>query len=173
MAILWSENGEGGADGATVTTSNSAFTANPTPGANWTLSNLQSKTGAQSVRVHTTTAIGPNSVLATGSARNLVFVRYYLYWTVIPAAGTYNHGAALAALTKQADWGFVSSGSDMVRRIRNLNTQVAQGTTAITSGSWFRIEWKIDKTNSTQEMRLFNGADVDNPAASYTEHITG
>ena len=149
MAVVLTEDFEGAANGATATTSNTAFTQNIT--ATPTFDSSQFASGTRSIRINPVSTT--ESLTYSGASTASKSVRFYLRLTALPAATTYIANMQ-ASTTARAQIGINSDGTV---RLRNGNTTLVATTTAAMSiNTWYRLEWKCDGGTSTQTIKLFS-----------------
>lgn len=152
MALLTSEDFEGGTDGATVNSTNSIFTT--AFGTTVTFDDTQSVTGNLSMLVDTTSSA--SMVGVEYGAHVVTYWRMYLHLDALPAANTYVM-AMHASGTKQMDVRVTPTGAVTVR---DGNVAVWTSATTVAAGEWFRMEGVCDSTAGAQQVRLFTGANV-------------
>lgn len=151
MTTDLTEGFEGGTSGAALSTTNTGFTA---VGGVATLTNAEAHTGAQSMALSLTAQTGSGTKSFT--ARAVSYQRLYFKYTSVGAV-TYllqvNASATTRAQLRINVGGTLS--------MRNSNTTVVwTSTNTLSSGSWYRIEWLVDNTNSLQRCLFYLGDSV-------------
>lgn len=158
MASTFTEDFDGGSNGVTITAGNSGydgFTAATSP----VFSNAQAHSGTLSAlyAVSATTCSARISFSATG----LRFFRFYIYLSSNPGGNTQVY-SVYSSGTQRGDLRITSAGKI---QIRNGTTAVHTTTASLTLNAWNRVEWRVDNTNSQQQVRLYLGANCDGSTA--------
>lgn len=164
VALVWEEDYEG-TDGVALSTSNTlyaAFTDAPV------FDTAQFKFGSSSGQF-TDDTVTADSAQQEGisPSQSLRFMRRYVRISAWPTSFLQLMRVRLAS-TALAEVRVNSAGNFI---LRNGGSTVATSTATWTVGQWWRIEWKVDSTGTTQELRIFNAAAVD--SATPTETISG
>ena len=153
MALVTTENFDGGTVGAAVDSSTSIFTTSfGTPVVH---SDTHAVSGTLSMLVDTTSSAG---MIGTqyAAAITVTYWRFYVYLDAIPAGNAYMM-AMHASGSKTMDLRVGSTGTVTVR---DGNVAAWTSTSALTAGEWHRIEGMCDSTAGNQRVRLFHGANI-------------
>jgi hypothetical protein len=152
VATLMTEDFEGATAGTVVTAANTAFTAatgSPTYDA------AQFMVGTQSALFNPSTGLQYGSY-QLGAAAASMSLRWYLRLAALPAALTYL-ASPLSTSTIRAQVGLNADGTVRIRGGASGTTLVATTTAALSAGTWYRLEWQLDGTGTTQALRIFAG----------------
>lgn len=173
---------EGGTDETLITTGNSggasgnAFDAVTSGTTTLTFDTARAKSGSFSMRVDSAASpvVGHADWTGLGSLTSSVYFRSYVYMaTQDGSANDYFFRAQTAASGACAKFAIGPLG--IVRAYDASETEIAaaQGTVAISIGSWARLEWRVlaSTTVGQVEWRLFNSPDAATPTE--TKQATG
>ena len=100
------------------------------------------------------TATGPARVnwhIAAPSTATTVASMYFKIDTM-PTTGNVYLGEFREGSITRSDWRLQTNGTVA---IRDVNVKVAESTTALVAGTWYRSEWMVGPT--TQELRIYEG----------------
>lgn len=166
MAVVFSEGFETGPDGASITTSNTGYTTVNGTRIFDSTTRIAGSLSAKCIGNGTTGSFLRHTFTGT----TLRYFRRYMNVDAFPASG---NTVTLCRVrtsggTDVAQIVLISTG---VLQIRNGATIVATTSTTLTLRSWFRVEWQLDNGTSTQNFRLFTGANANGTTA--TETLTG
>lgn len=155
MAVLMSEGFNSLSNGTALTTSNTAFTTvfgAVTP----TASTVASHSSPASMRCSVAAqSVAGEYAFTLGS---LIFLRTYIYFpSSMPSANFYIFNL-LSNTTVRAN---ARTNATNNLAMRNGTTAVWNSSTVLAPNTWYRLEWKIDATNSLQQMRVYAGANLD------------
>lgn len=173
MSILWTYDFEAGVPSGTVmTTANSNF--KNTVQAGWTFSNahlLSQGGGALAGRV---SAAG-GTVQANDNARPwastmVIYYRLYVYVEQAPSASTTVlplwAGPTPGPATTASEFRITASGQAQIRN--NNSSQVAVSSTGLMgTGTYSRVEGKLDVVNNQQQLKIFTGSNINGSVADY------
>jgi hypothetical protein len=179
MTILFSENFEGGTNGANVTTSNTAF-GQVTPTGSITFSNAHVLTGGGSLAAKAVAATNiPAMTGASSGATPLwtgvtkIYYRFYFYCEVMTSAAStlcnWKHAANGTGKFAESPR-LLTTGAIQLRDFSS--TQVAVSSTGLVSaGSFYRFEGMIDVTNAQQQIKVFAGSNANGSTADYDSGV--
>jgi hypothetical protein len=159
---LFAESFEQGTAGAAVTAANTAFSA---VGADITFTASAVPSGG-SLAAQVAPATSAARVLQVDypAAQSTLYRRWYMYMPANPpavftVAQVKGGGAVRASLRIQGSGALV---------VFNGNTNILSAPSGtVPAGTWMRVEWRIDQPASTQQVRLFYGANLHGDTASY------
>lgn len=157
MATLYDEDFEGGANGANLTTGNTIFGAiasSPSP----TFTTADAITGTRSMSCNS--GGGNNDQYGTrlfGSSIGLLYARVYVKFTTMPSANSVLM-SLFANTTIRAELRIRTS--DMRLQYRDATTARWTSTNPLTTGVWYRIEWRVSDSANQAQVRIFSGANV-------------
>jgi hypothetical protein len=167
VAQLFSADFESGSNGTTITTSNSPFTNLVQSG--WTYSNTQvlaSGGGSLSGRCAATgSSVQANVNFTAGS---LVYARWYMYVDALPGSTT-TVAQLSSSGTVRGEVRLTSGGAVQTRN--SSSVQVALSGNIVTAGSWFRVEWMWDNTNTDHRLLVYVGANVHGTTPDYDSGV--
>jgi hypothetical protein len=152
MAVLRQNTAEGGTNGTAVTTANSGGTSGDawTDVKNtWTFSNAQAASGTLSYQCSQVAGTGASVMWDFSSAPLTThYGRLYLYMT---AFATQSHPIfkGLTAGFTSDSWRVDLTASGQVRIRDGAGTALATSTQTITTGAWWRFEWKVVCSSGT------------------------
>ena len=109
---------------------------------------------------HVSNAGASMTKLALGTARSLVYARFYMYFDSLPATNTTISGWHDTSTTTTVRAGLQLQAGGTIR-IRNGLTATDTSTTALSTGTWYRFEWEYDYANTTQTLRVWTGANIE------------
>lgn len=158
MAPVYSEDFEGGSDGAEVTSSNSTVSGDIR---NPTFSDLQHHSGSLSVLFDTTSTT--QYLIWTWAATDPGWYGFYIWPTAYPGSTT-SIMSAQASGSKVSDLRFNTSGT---LAIRDNNTTRGTSSVSLTLNSWNRVEFRFDDSGGTLGMRVYVGANADGDTPDY------
>lgn len=177
MTIQFSENFEGGTNGANVTSSNTSFGG--VTGASVTFSNahlLTSGGGTLAAKVSASSTVpqmGASGTTPMWTGVGKVYYRFYWYCESFPTANSAlgiwkelaNSHGALAESPRVLTTGVV--------QIRNdASTAVASSAASfIAASTYYRFEGMIDVANQQQQLKAFKGTNVHGTTADYDSGV--
>jgi hypothetical protein len=161
MMFMWgaaptgtfSEDFEGGASGATITTTNTGFAA--VVGTAAVFDNTQFVLGSQSARFP---GGSTQSVQESFTATSVRYFRRYFRMTGLPSATTIISHARSGTTARAQMRVMITTGKLQLRN--GLIADGADSTTSLVADTWYRLEWKLDATAQTQTLRIFHGANL-------------
>lgn len=106
--------------------------------------------GAMGARMSDTSSYG--TIEWTPSGTTAVVLSAWFNWRTFSTAKQYC-GNVLVGTSPVADWRV--NGSTHTVAIRDNAVAKATSTAALTAGTWYRCDWKIDPGGATQELRIF------------------
>lgn len=166
MTALLTETFEGGTNGATMTTGNTAF--NNISSSTLTFSNASPKGGTLCGDLLAASSL-PSLRYDFGSTRTLAYIRLYLkiiaYPSVLVPICTAFNGA-----TKIADLRLSAVG---VCSIRDNSTVVATSGLTLATNTWHRLAWKVDPGNTGQSLSIYAGTNFESALGAQDEKLTG
>ncbi len=151
MAIDFTENFSGAANGTTITTSNTAFAAvlgSPTFDSGTAVSRLSAKFPGGSTM----------SVQENFTATNVRYFRRYFRMTALPSATTIIAHARSGTTARAQVRVVITTGKLQLRN--GINAVGADSTLSLSADTWYRLEWKVDNTAQTQTLRIFHGTNL-------------
>lgn len=168
---------EGGTNGATISTANSGGTngdafdvvgGTPAP----TYSAADAIVGTQAGRA-TTTAANQNSMVQWTTKLKGMPSGYFRAYNKDPSLNTtvWTHicGAAAGATSYLR----LRTNGTVLQILTSTDAVDAAFTTALVAGQPYRVEWFVDVVNDSYDVRLFQGAKLNNVVTDWTERITG
>lgn len=166
MALVLSEDFNGGANGAAMTTANTVF--DQTVGSGWTFSTLQLLPSglSQSGRLAVTVA-AVSSATASHTAKSEVFLSIYAYIDVMPTGNVswIEFGSGVAPNIK-CHLRLGVGGSGQLRNSGQVNVHsIPTGTFPL--DAWCRIEYEYSDTNATQRVRIYSDTNVHGSVPDY------
>lgn len=151
MTRLYTENLESGTNGTALTTSNTTF--NAVTGTALTFYNTVKFQGSLSMKLTSSNPATYGTMTITSATTH--YVRFYYYVETRPVGSAQGIAAAYSSTgptyrnyISQTVGGFVALGNATV-------TGSSSSTTALTVGTWYRMEWDI--TGATQALRIYSG----------------
>lgn len=180
-AVILSDHFNGDAGGIGLNNTLAPSTTITTSNSWWTAIALNSGTIAsatasirsnQSCRFDTNTGGSVTTADRTITSSSYVVLGSYFRWNSGSTGPTSNFTvvSAIGGGTNRAQIQITTGG---LLRIRNNVTQVAISGTALTTNDWYRLEWELNYTGTTQTLRIFVGNDIHNDPAGYTEQLSG
>lgn len=152
MAVLADEDFEIGTAGAAITSSNSAFSAGAgTP----TFDSAQFFVNAQSALFNPVAGL-EYVQLVSGTTLVNSSIRFYARISALPSVATYL-ATPLSTATIRAQLGINADGTVRIRGGAGGTTLIATTTAALSTATWYRFEWQLNGTASTQALRIFVG----------------
>lgn len=168
MTTYFTEDFETPANGAALTTSNTAFNLINGTAPTATTSDKVSGSKSMSVSIGATAALSSGRAPFTGAPLGLLFLRYYLKApSAWPSANWYPHNVQNSTGTILADCRIPAG----VCTIRNGTTAVWTSAKTLATGAWWCIEHKVDATAGKQSLTVWDstGAQYDTSGdQSYT-----
>jgi hypothetical protein len=162
--VYTNEGYEGGSVGTTISTSNTTAALIDTNGGTGQF-NANSIVGNQSMQVVTTTAARFNTRFDFTSITDL-YARWYQRIDATTATG--DVVAALLATGTTSAQVQVRGVDGRTVRLFNGATSVATSTAVLPLAGWARFEWHVNLTATTQELRVFYGAQLASDTPSFT-----
>lgn len=154
-AVFGNESFEAGTVGQPVTAADTAFS---NVNAGWTYVNTPTPPeglGAQAGRVDV--VVGDTAYAqATIPAAPLAVARMYVRVPSVPTSGLVDLAVARGGTSQRARIGL--SNGKLV--LRNIGTIVWTSADAFPADTWCRLEWRLDNTAGTQQVRMFVGTNV-------------
>jgi hypothetical protein len=147
VAVLLHEEFERGTNGAALTTSNTSFGL---IGGTVTFTSTTSVSGVLSAKINNNTVANYMYLSMTGTTTH--YTRHYFYIASMPTASidlVYDTSGSSQKNTVQFD----SSIGKIA--LRDTTAGVTNGSVALSSSTWYRIEW--DVTGATQTVRIYSG----------------
>lgn len=173
---------EGGTDGTTITQANSggasgdAWSVAPIigTGVSLTFSSLQAAHGALAMRIAQPATPASTRVEwdALGALTGNVFFRTYLH---LPTLGQIVFGGVRtnAASALSAEIFLDATGHVTVHQASGATIATLTGATAVTAGTWVRIEWRILSSATVGEFEWRLYASADSTSITETKSATG
>lgn len=180
-------NFNGGPDGAAMTTSNTnqlgdngfdlvqASTGSTLAFADAGVAGLNRPTAAFCMRT-ATPGSGDTAYVAWTSGigtQTELWVRVYIQWSSLASTSTNRLlFGVYSSFSRKLSLLLRTSASPFTLQLQDSASAFATMSTAITAGTWNRIELHMNATTDTAELYLFANTAVDNDLSDYTEMIT-
>ncbi|HSX32715.1 MAG TPA: PKD domain-containing protein [Candidatus Saccharimonadales bacterium] len=165
MASVFSEDFEGGSNGAALTSSNTTYT---TITGTAVFDNSTRVTGSLSAKLSPGggTAVTLKEVFpSTPTGDTHRFFRRYFRVNALPS-GAGNIVLMRTRLSSSTTAQVIMNPAGTIT-VRDNNTTVGTTTTTISLNAWFRVEWELDAaTTNTQTMKLFVGSNLNGTTPS-------
>lgn len=154
-----------------LTTSNTFVDTTTLGGGTWTSATAASKS-LMSGRFDTAT--GGSSTYATkdlsATGQSLLFIRWYLRMSDATPINNFAAITVFSGANTRAQFQPMTAGTF---RLRNNVTAVATSTSTMADTTYYRFEWKLDYTNTTQTLRYYADNLIHADGTNYTEEISG
>lgn len=106
----------------------------------------------------------------SGTGQSLLFLRWYLRMSDATPVNNFAAITVYSGANTRAQFQPMTAGTF---RVRNNVTAVATSTATMADTTFYRFEWKLDYTNTTQTLRYYSGSLLHAEGTNYTEEISG